>query len=130
MDAYRTGNSGMTEILAFDSVLNHRSSFTRALIRWGRRHARAYPWRKGLPLWQALIVEVMLQRTRADQVVPAFSEFQNRYSSPEVLALAGEGELAKLMEPLGLRWRSRHLHQLALEIGRRGGELPQESVGS
>ena len=59
-------------------VLEHRSAITRALTRWGRRNARAYPWREELPLWQALIAEVMLQRTRAEQVVLTFNQFRER----------------------------------------------------
>ncbi len=46
-------------------ALEKRSAIARDLTRWGRRNAREYPWREELPLWQALIAEVMLQRTRA-----------------------------------------------------------------
>ena len=107
-----------------EPVLEHRPRITRALIRWGRRNARAYPWREQLPLWQGLIAEVMLQRTRADQVVPTFNEFRDRYPSPAALACASNEELSGLVEPLGLRWRARLLHRLAQEIARLHGELP------
>ena len=70
------GNLGVPRLPNPESVLEHRPRITRALIRWGRRNARAYPWREQLPLWQALIAEVMLQRTRAEQVVPTFNEFR------------------------------------------------------
>ena len=105
-------------------VLDHRSTIARALARWGRKNAREYPWRQDLPLWQALVAEVMLQRTRADQVVPTFNRFRHRYPSPATLALASEGDLAGLVEPLGLRWRGRLLHRLAQEIARLDGALP------
>ena len=105
-------------------VLEHRAALARALTRWGRRNARAYPWRGQLPLWQALIAEVMLQRTRADQVVPTFNQFRDRYRSPAALALANEEEFAGLVAPLGLRWRGRLLVQLTEEIVRLDGALP------
>ena len=105
-------------------VLEYRSAIARALVRWGRRNARAYPWREELPPWQALIVEVMLQRTRADQVVPTFNRFRDRYPSPAALASVNAEEFTELVEPLGLRWRGRLLHQLAREIARRDGTLP------
>ena len=107
-----------------EPVLKHRSTFVRALTRWGRRNRRAYPWRRELPLWQALVVEVMLQRTRANQVVTTFNQFRHRYPNPIALGLASEEELTELLQPLGLRWRGRLLHLLAKEIRRLDGALP------
>ena len=66
----------------------------------------------------------MLQRTRAEQVVPTFNLFRDRYPSPAALARASKDELAWLVEPLGLRWRGRLLHRLAKEIARLEGVLP------
>ena len=109
-------------------VLEHRSAITRALTRWGRRNARAYPWREELPLWQALIAEVMLQRTRAEQVAPTFNQFRERYPSPAALAQASGRELAELMKPLGLRRRGRLLHRLAQDIARLDGTLPRDQA--
>ena len=85
-----------------------------------------YPWREELPLWQALIAEVMLQRTRADQVVPTFNQFRVRYPGPVALGHASKEELTGLVEPLGLRWRGRLLYQLGQEIARLGGALPMD----
>lgn len=118
--------TGPFQILDAESLQRQRPNLIRALTRWGRRNARVYPWREDIPLWLALIAEVMLQRTRADQVVSTFNRFRYRYPSPEALALASEAELSVLMEPLGLRWRARLLYQLAQEIGRLGGTLPLE----
>ena len=123
------GNPGVPRSPDLKQVLEYRSAIARALTRWGRRDERAYPWRGQLPLWQALIVEVMLQRTRADQVVPTFSQFRDRYPSLASLALASEDELAGLVEPLGLRWRGRLLYQLVQEIVRVNGALPLEQTG-
>ena len=109
-------------------ALEHRSSVARALTRWGRRNARVFPWRERLPLWQALIVEVMLQRTRAEQVVPVFDQLRKRYPSPAALAGAGDEELTALMRPLGLRWRVRLLHNLAQEVARLDGALPLDQA--
>ena len=46
----------------------------RALLRWYRANGRHdLPWRSGRDPWQTLLAELMLQRTRADLVVPVFS---------------------------------------------------------
>ena len=116
----------MPPSLAAHAVLARRSDFTRALTRWGRQHARAFPWRDGLPVWQALIVEVMLQRTRAEQVAPTFNRFRQRFPSLAALASVSEADLMALMEPLGLRWRARRLHLLVREIVRLNGEMPRD----
>ena len=108
--------------------LEQRSSVTRALTRWGRRKARAFPWREQIPLWQALVAEMMLQRTRAQQVAPIFNQFRERYPSPAALAKASEDDLTELMRPLGLRWRVRLLHKLAQEIARLDGSLPLDQT--
>ena len=118
----------MSRLPDTESVLTHRATITRSLARWGRRNARVYPWREQLPLWQALIAEVMLQRTRADQVVPVFTRFRRQYPTPTELALADEEEVAGLVEPLGLRWRSRLLFHLAGEIADRDGALPLDQA--
>ena len=114
----------MSRALDVEPLLTQRSAYTRAIARWGRRNVREYPWREELPLWQALIAEVMLQRTRAEQVTSTFNLFRDRYRSPATLGRASEEELAGLMRPLGLRWRGRLLHRLAQEIARLDGALP------
>lgn len=95
-----------------------------ALREWVRDHARDFPWRQPLPLWKALVAEVMLLRTRAQQVVPAFVAFNAQYATPAEFGGASEGDLRSLLGPLGLRWRVPLLLRLAQEIGRFDG-LPQ-----
>lgn len=96
------------------------------LREWGVEHGRAFPWRRPLPVWKALVVEVMLLRTRAEQVTAAFVSFDARYSTPEEFGSASEQDLKDLFAPLGLRWRVPLLLRLAQEIGRGGGRLPLE----
>lgn len=109
-------------------LLQHRRRIVGRLTSWGRRNVRAYPWRAQLPLWQALVAEVMLQRTRAGQVVPTFHRFREQYPSPAALANASAEELTGLVGTLGLRWRGRLLHQLAHEISRLDGEIPLDQT--
>ena len=114
----------MDQFPEVEPLVEHRSKIVRGLTSWGRRNWREYPWREKLPLWQALVAEVMLQRTRADQVAPTFRRFREQYPSPAALGSASDAEISGLIEPLGLRWRGRILYQLAHEIARLDGELP------
>ena len=101
----------------------------KALLRWGRAHFADYPWRQPLPLWQALIAEVMLLRTRAQQVVPVFEDLRTRYDTPAAFARAGEHEIRDLVRPLGLAWRGALLTRLARSLDELGGELPDSVEG-
>jgi A/G-specific adenine glycosylase len=107
--------------------LPHRR-MARALVRWGSSSGADFPWRRRLPFWQGLVAEVLLQRTRASQVVPVFQELRRRYPSASRFAAASESEIANLIAPLGLRWRAPLLHRLALQIGERRGRLPKDEA--
>lgn len=100
-------------------------SISGRLIRWGRENRQDFPWRRKIPFWQALVVEVMLQRTKAEQVAPVFRELRARYGSARVFGQAPPTEITELLRPLGLRWRSELVARLAVEIGASNGRLPR-----
>lgn len=79
-----------------------------------------------LPLWQALVAEVLLHRTRAAQVVPVFERLRRKYRSASAFGRATASEIEELARPLGLRWRGRLLRQLASDLGELRGRLPLE----
>jgi A/G-specific adenine glycosylase len=56
--------------------------------------------------YRAVIAELMLRRTRADQVVPVYENFLRRYPDLASAAAAEAGELRELLYPLGLAWRA------------------------
>jgi len=49
------------------------------LLSWGADNRREFPWRTRIPFWQGLLVEVLLQRTRAAQVSPVFDSLRRRF---------------------------------------------------
>jgi A/G-specific adenine glycosylase len=67
-----------------------------------------------------LIAEVLLQRTRADQVVPVFEHFKKAFRRPRDLADASELAILRVVGPLGLHWRARFLKRLGRTLVRRG----------
>lgn len=95
------------------------------LVEWGKENYRPFPWRETGDPYRVLVAEVLLHRTRAVQVVPVYSELVRRCPDPVSLAGMPFDELAELLRPLGLRWRVRLLHQMALELVERyGGRVP------
>jgi A/G-specific adenine glycosylase len=78
-----------------------------ALTTWGSRNFRTFPWRGPVSAYQAVISEMMLIRTRADQAVDVWSTFIHKYPDEWTLSEATEADLARTLGSLGLEWRSR-----------------------
>jgi len=99
---------------------------TRRLIRWGRRNFKDYPWRSERDPWLSLVAEFMLQRTRASQVAPVFSDFRERFPTAERLVEAGDSAVRALTDRLGLHRRGPLLVALARQVTAFGGIPPEE----
>lgn len=82
----------------------------RKLLAWYRKNRRDYPWRNTSNWFHLLMAEMMLRRTRADQVVPVYENFVSCYRSPRQAIGLGRKELERMFRPLGLRWRAGQLH--------------------
>jgi A/G-specific adenine glycosylase len=106
-----------------DEITNFKiNQFRNSIIEWGEKNFKSYPWRTTKNKWHALVAEIMLQRTNADQVVPVYEEFVINYSSPSELLKRSETDIFKT---LGLRWREEFLHSLARELEKLG-YFPEE----
>lgn len=93
--------------------------FRRALMTWGQRHFRSFPWRNTEDPYQILMAEVMLHRTQALQVLPVYERFIRNYPDAASLTRASSDDLHVLLFPLGLRWRIDLICAMAAEIGDR-----------
>ena len=102
-----------------------RDQISSHLHEWWQKEGRSFPWRKRLPLWKALMTEVMLQRTRAEQVQDSFKVFDRRFPTAASLSGISEEHVASIFAPLGLKWRISVFVQLAEEIVSQKGRLPR-----
>src|SRR5690242_12658579 len=73
----------------------------RRVLAWFDAHGRDFPWRERRDPYRVLIAEILLQRTRADLVRPAFEEFIARYPNAASLAAAKPSDVIRLLRPLG-----------------------------
>jgi len=104
-------------------------SFAAEILRWwsGRRR-RDFPWRRTSDPYRVLVAEILLQRTKAEQVVPIYEEFLRRYPSLYELARAELEEIEETVRPLGLAKRARLLKSLAeVLVTRFRGEVPRSA---
>lgn len=95
-------------------------------MRWFDRRGRDYPWRRTNDPFRVLLAEMMLRRTRADQVEAVYRDFLRKYPDAKALAGASKKQVQELLYPLGLRWRIPAFKALAKELKERhGGKVPQ-----
>ena len=102
-------------------------AFRSVLFRWYRRNGRSYPWRDDCSPFHVLLAEMMLQRTKADQVVPIFLKTVRRFPTPMHLAKAALDELGGLLQPLGLSWRIPNFKEMAHQLVERYEGIVPES---
>lgn len=97
------------------------------LIDWYRKNGREYPWRGKCTPFQILMAEIMLQRTKADQVTPVYLAFLKKFPDPERLGEASRKEIAIYFSKLGLIRRARLVVLFAQDLLTRfNGKIPRD----
>jgi len=94
---------------------------------WYKINGRNFAWRKrSASKYHKIIVEVLLQRTKAENVSNLYPSFIHAYPNWKALSRATERELQQFLMPLGL-WKRRAISLLALskEMAKRGGRFPR-----
>jgi len=97
------------------TVQNMRS-FRDRITHWFESNERDYPWRKTNDPFKVLIAEIMLRRTKAEQVKKVYLNLFTQYPDIKSIAEAEEEELQRILYPLGLRWRNPAFQAIAREI--------------
>lgn len=90
--------------------------FRTKTLQWFNKNERKYPWRKTRDPFRVLIAEMMLRRTKADQVKPVYEHLFREYPDVEALASAKNKKIEKILYPLGLKWRTPAFGLVAREV--------------
>jgi len=99
--------------------------FRKSLLLWFKKNKRDYPWRKTHNPFQVLIAEMMLQRTRVDQVSSVYNDFFSEFNSPEEVAHTDLKKLRKILYPIGLKWRVRNFKNVCRSLIKNfNGKIP------
>ncbi|MBC8171836.1 MAG: A/G-specific adenine glycosylase, partial [Anaerolineae bacterium] len=112
----------MSEIHLTDEAIQQIQAL---VIAWGTAHFKEFPWRTPSEPWHGLIGEILLQRTRANNVIPVYAAFLECFPTPPHLAAATVAEVEQVIYPLGLRWRAPLLQQLGVHLAELNGEIPR-----
>jgi A/G-specific adenine glycosylase len=86
--------------------------FQERIIKWGLHNIDIFPWRETNEPVLQLTAEVLLQRTRAEQVVAVFNDISQSYWNIEKLSSLSLDEIRELIHRLGLHWRAKKLYEL------------------
>jgi A/G-specific adenine glycosylase len=95
-------------------------SLRRRLLAWFVRKGRSYPWRRTRDPYSVLVAELMLRRTRADQVLPVYRRFLAEFPTLKALSSARLRDLRRILSPLGLVWRTQNFVALSRLARHRG----------
>jgi A/G-specific adenine glycosylase len=100
--------------------------FRSKIVRWFSKNGRTYPWREADDPFKVLIAEMMLRRTKADQVKPVYEQLFTEYPDVEAMADAEDKKLEQILYPLGLKWRTPAFGLVAREVRERYGcKIPE-----
>lgn len=100
--------------------------FRRRLLSWAAEFGRSFPWRsRNATVYERVISEVLLQRTRAETVAAFFPKFLASFPSWSELNQASERKLQAQLKPIGL-WRRRatSIKRLACAMTALNGAFP------
>jgi len=78
--------------------------FVKNLLLWFEKNKRDFPWRidEGTNPYHILVAELMLKKTRADNVSTVFKKFINTYPTPNSILTASDEDIEAMLQPLGL----------------------------
>lgn len=105
--------------------LRETSDFVGNLDKWWQCKKRHFSWRTTNVPYEILVAEILLHRTKAEQVSKVYLNFLNSFPSIICLAKGSLVEIQTLLKGLGLNWRIELLHKMAQEIVKQyGGKIP------
>jgi A/G-specific adenine glycosylase len=90
--------------------------FVDQLLKWAHKNLRRFPWRNTKDPYKILIAEILLQRTKAEQVEPIFKQFISKYPNIKSLNHASANEIKATIFSLGLEKRAEGLKRMANQI--------------
>lgn len=97
----------------------HRiTQIRKKIIQAGSQYEQSFPWRNPTAKWHGLLSEVLLQRTKANNVIPVYNTMVENYPEPMNLAECKPEELESILYSLGFKWRAKFVRALGVELAK------------
>jgi A/G-specific adenine glycosylase len=106
---------------------NNIEDFRNRLLAWYSRNGRVFPWREaGVDEYRLVLTEILLQRTKAENVAKFYESFFNKFPNWQSLASVPQEEIESTLKPLGLyQQRAKRLFALAKYMVLNNEKLPK-----
>lgn len=102
--------------------------FRSELLAWYMKHGRAFPWRSNSDPYRISVAEILLQKTNAEKAEVAFRHILRCYPTVAHLARARGPVLNRIIEPIGLSYRSDRLIRIArVVVNDHQGRFPPDA---
>lgn len=101
-------------------------AIAKAVISWANASGRSPPWRTAPDPYRLAVAEILLQKTKAEDVEPVWARLVRRYPTAQRLARARNRDIARIVGGLGLgRQRTQRLKKMAAVMWREGPDAPR-----
>ncbi|UOY10002.1 hypothetical protein [Methanonatronarchaeum sp. AMET6-2] len=109
--------------------MNQKNIFFKEKLQdWFYNNSRNLPWRKANP-YGLMIGEIMLQRTRAENVLGVYQDFIERFENPCELAKAETQEIKNIIKPIGMQKRkTRALRETGMKFCEKGNIKNKDEI--
>ena len=102
-------------------------NFSSKLLTWWDSNGRRFLWRETDDLYAIFLSEILLHRTRAEQVLPVYVRFIEEFPTLDDLSNAELDLVTHILQPIGLRWRTTLLVKaVKLMVSKHAGKIPSK----
>jgi A/G-specific adenine glycosylase len=105
---------------------NNITDFRNHILKWYFNNGRVFPWREaGVSEYRLVLTEILLQRTKAENVAKFYELFFDRFPDWQSLGSTTLEEIGNVLRPLGLhQQRAKRLFDLAKYMVSNNEQLP------
>ncbi len=101
--------------------MNRKRLLAQRLAQWAKSNSNVYPWRKTSDPYHVLVAEMLLRKTRADQVTGVYQAFIKQFPSLQILANADTERIRDVVWSLGLAYRSKWIKDISRNLFDKSG---------
>ena len=100
------------------------------LLAWWKENKEWYPFRATSDPYRILVSEILLRKTRANQVAAVYHDFFEKFPNPCAVMNSTPEDVADIIKPLGLVSRADHIFAISkILCEQRDGEVPSTEKG-